>query len=122
MDLNILNKQVGDISVVALKGRIVLGEGSSSLRERIKNLVGNGKKKIVLNMANVTYIDSAGLGTLVAAHVSAKKEGTALLLSDLGNKFHEVLQVTRLLTIFSVYATEAEAIGSFALTSQAAGA
>jgi anti-sigma B factor antagonist len=122
MDLNILNKQVGDISVVALKGRIVLGEGSSSLRERIKNLVGNGKKKIVLNMANVTYIDSAGLGTLVAAHVSAKKEGTALLLSDLGNKFHEVLQVTRLLTIFSVYATEAEAIGSFAVTSQAAGA
>ena len=122
MDLNILNKQVGDISVVALKGRIVLGEGSSSLRERIKNLVGNGKKKIVLNMANVTYIDSAGLGTLVAAHVSAKKEGTALLLSDLGNKFHEVLQVTRLLTIFSVYTTEAEAIGSFAVTSQAAGA
>ena len=120
MDLNILNKQIGDVSVVALKGRIVLGEGSSALRERIKSLVGDGKKKIVLNMANVTYIDSAGLGTLVAAHISVKKQGTTLLLSDLGNKFHEVLQITRLLTVFSVYATEAEAISGFGVTAQAA--
>lgn len=120
MDLNILNKQVGDVSVVALKGRIVLGEGSSALRERIKSLVGDGKKKIVLNMANVTYIDSAGLGTLVAAHISVKKQGTTLLLSDLGNKFHEVLQITRLLTVFSVYATEAEAISSLEVTAKAA--
>ncbi len=120
MDLNILNKQIGDVSVVALKGRIVLGEGSSALRERIKSLVDDGKKKIVLNMANVTYIDSAGLGTLVAAHISVKKQGTTLLLSDLGNKFHEVLQITRLLTVFSVYATEAEAISSLKVTAQAA--
>src|SRR6202041_1217790 len=121
MDLNIANKQIGDVSVVALKGRIVLGEGSSALRERLKNLVEDGKKKIVLNMTNVTYIDSAGLGTLVAAHISAKKQGAALLLSDLGNKFHEVLQITRLLTVFNVYATEAEAISSFGVTSRAAG-
>jgi anti-sigma B factor antagonist len=120
MDLNILNKQIGDVSVVALKGRIVLGEGCSALRERIKSLVGDGKKKIVLNMANVTYIDSAGLGTLVAAHISVKKQGTTLLLSDLGNKFHEVLQITRLLTVFSVYATEAEAISSLKVTAHAA--
>jgi anti-sigma B factor antagonist len=120
MDLNISNKQVGDVSIVALKGRIVLGEGSSALRERIKSLVGDGKKKIVLNMENVTYIDSAGLGTLVAAHISAKKQGAALFLSDLGNKFHEVLQITRLLTVFNVYATEVEAISSFGGTSQAA--
>jgi anti-sigma B factor antagonist len=120
MDLNISNKQVGDVSVVALKGRIVLGEGSSALRERIKNLVRDGKKKIVLNMTNVTYIDSAGLGTLVAAHVSAKKEGTALLLSDLGTKFHEVMQVTRLLTVFNVFATEADAISGLAATKQTA--
>jgi anti-sigma B factor antagonist len=120
VDLNIVNKQVGDVSVVALKGRIVLGEGSSALRDRVKNLVEGGKKKIVLNMTNVTYIDSAGLGTLVAAHVSAKKEGAALLLSDLGTKFHEVMQVTRLLTVFNVFTTEAEAISSFGVTSQAA--
>jgi anti-sigma B factor antagonist len=120
MDLNISNKQIGDVSLVALKGRIVLGEGSSALRERVKNLVGDGKKKIVLNMTNVTYIDSAGLGALVAAHVSAKKEGAVLLLSDLGTKFHEVMQVTRLVTVFNVFATEAEAISSFGATSQAA--
>src|ERR1700722_445543 len=120
MYLNIANKQIGDVSVVSLKGRIVLGEGSSALRERIKSLVGDGKKKIVLNMANVTYIDSAGLGTLVAAHISVKKQGTTLLLSDLGNKFHEVLQITRLLTVFSVYATEAEAVSSLEVTAKAA--
>jgi anti-sigma B factor antagonist len=108
-----MNKQVGDISVVTLKGRIVLGEGSSSLRERIKSLVVDGKKKIVLNMANVTYIDSAGLGILVGAQVSAKNQGTALYLSDLGNKFHEVLQVTRLLTVFNVFPTEVQAISEF---------
>jgi|ERR1700743_1228362 anti-sigma B factor antagonist len=119
MDLNILNKQIGDISVVALKGRIVLGEGSSALRERIKNLVTDGRKKIVLNMANVTYIDSAGLGVLVAGHISAKKQGAALHLSDLGKKFHDVLQLTRLLTVFNVYTTETEAISSFGVTSKA---
>ena len=86
MDLNISNKQVGDVSVVALKGRIVLGEESSALRERVKNLVGDGKKKIVLNMTNVTYIDSAGLGALVAAHVSAKKEGSSASLVRFRNQ------------------------------------
>jgi anti-sigma B factor antagonist len=121
MKLNISTKQIGDVSVVALKGRILLGEESSSLRERIKSLIGDGKK-IVLNMANVTYIDSTGLGILVAAHVSAKKQGTALHLSDLGNKFHDLLQLTRLLAAFSVYATEAEAISSFGVTAQAANA
>jgi|SRR5580698_2779858 anti-sigma B factor antagonist len=120
MDLNISNKQVGDVSVVALKGRIVLGEGSSSLRERIKSLLVDGKKKVVLNMANVTYIDSAGLGALVAAHISAKKEGAVLLLSDLGTKFYEIMQVTRLLTVFNVFTAEAEAISSFDVTKQAA--
>ena len=122
MDLIIMNKQIGDVSVVTLKGRIVLGEESSAVRERVKNLVTDGKKKIVLNMANVTYIDSAGLGALVAAHISAKNQGTTLHLSDLGNKFHEVLQLTRLLTVFSVYPTEAEAVRSFGATSQGAGA
>jgi anti-sigma B factor antagonist len=120
MDLNISNKQVGDVSVVALKGRIVLGEGSSSLRERIKSLLVDGKKKVVLNLANVTYIDSAGLGALVAAHISANKEGAVLLLSDLGTKFYEIMQVTRLLTVFNVFTAEAEAISSFDVTKQAA--
>ena len=113
MTVIITNKETDGVSVVALDGRIVLGEESNSLRERVKTLIGEGKKKIVLNMANVKYIDSAGLGILVAAHVSAKNQGAAVHLSNLGNKFHDVLQLTRLLTVFSVYDSEAEAIGSF---------
>jgi anti-sigma B factor antagonist len=110
---NMTSREVDGVSVVALSGRIVLGEESSSLRERVKSLLAAGKKKIVLNMNNVTYIDSAGLGMLVAAHVSAKHEGAALHLSNLCTKFHDVLQLTRLLTVFSVYDSEAEAIRSF---------
>jgi anti-sigma B factor antagonist len=118
MNLNISTNQIGDVYVVALKGRILLGEESNSLRERVKSLICEAKK-IVLNMANVTYIDSTGLGILVAAHVSAKKQGTALHLSNLGHKFHDLLQLTRLLTVFSVYATEAEAVSSFGVLAQA---
>jgi anti-sigma B factor antagonist len=113
MTVSITNKEIAGVSVVALDGRIVLGEESNSLRERVKSLISAGKKKIVLNMTNVTYIDSAGLGMLVAAHVSAKSQGAALALSNLGNKFHDVLQLTRLLTVFSVYDTEADAVSSF---------
>jgi anti-sigma B factor antagonist len=117
MVVNTTNKEVDGISVVVLNGRIVLGEKSNVLRERVKSLVTEGKKTIVLNVANVTYIDSAGLGILVAAHVSAKNHGAALHLSNLGNKFHDVLQLTRLLTVFGVFDTEAEAISSFATPS-----
>ncbi|MGA2431329.1 MAG: STAS domain-containing protein [Candidatus Acidiferrum sp.] len=118
--MNITNKDIGGVSVVALDGRIVLGEESNSLRERVKALIAEGKKKIVLNMADVKYIDSAGLGILVAAHVSANKQGAALHLSNLGNKFHDVLQLTRLLTVFSVYDSEADAIRSFGPNTQTA--
>jgi len=107
------NREVDGVAVVALEGRIVLGEESNALRERIKSLLAANQKKIVLNMDNVTYIDSAGLGTLVAAHTSAKSQKAGLKLSNLGSKFQEVLQVTKLLTVFDVYDSEAAAIGSF---------
>jgi anti-sigma B factor antagonist len=113
MIVNMTSKQIGGVSVVALTGRIVLGQESSSLREKVKSLLDEGRKKIVLNMTDVTYIDSAGLGMLVAAHVSAKNQGAALHLSNLGNKFQDVLQLTRLFTVFNVYETEADAIRSF---------
>jgi anti-sigma B factor antagonist len=80
----------------------------------VKSLIADGKTKVVLNMANITFIDSAGLGTLVAAHHSAKSQGAALKLAHLGSKFQEVLQITKLLTVFDVYNTEAEAVASFA--------
>ncbi len=107
------NREVDGVAVVGLEGRIVLGEESNALRERVKSLLSNNKKKIVLNMDNVTYIDSAGLGTLVAAHHSAKSQGATLKLSNLGSKFQEVLQVTKLLTVFDVLPSEADAIRSF---------
>jgi anti-sigma B factor antagonist len=112
--LKMTNREVDGVSVVALDGRIVLGEESNALREKVKSLIAEGKKKVVLNMANITFIDSAGLGTLVAAHHSAKSQGAALKLAHLVSKFQEVLQITKLLTVFDVYNSEAEAVASFA--------
>ena len=113
MSVRMTNSEVDGVSVVELDGRVVLGEESNSLREKLKSLLAEGKKKIVLNMANIKYIDSAGLGTLVAAHLSAKTQGASVRLCHLGNKFHEVLQMTKLLTVFDVYDTEAAAVSSF---------
>jgi anti-sigma B factor antagonist len=111
--LKMTNREVDGVSVVALDGRIVLGEESNALREKVKSLLAEGKKKIVLNMDNITFIDSAGLGTLVAAHHSAKSQGASLRLCHLGSKFQEVLQITKLLTVFDVFDTEAAAVASF---------
>ena len=113
MALKISNRQVDGVGVVELAGRIVLGEESSAMREQIKGMLAAGQKKIVLNMNNVTYIDSAGLGALVAAHHSARTQGAALKLAHLGSKFQEILQVTKLLTVFEVHDTEAAAVRSF---------
>ncbi|HWY42472.1 MAG TPA: STAS domain-containing protein [Candidatus Sulfotelmatobacter sp.] len=113
MTVKMTNSEVDGVSVVRLDGRIVLGEESNSLREKLKSMLAEGKKKIVLDMADVKYIDSSGLGTLVAAHVSAKTQGASVRLCNLGKKFHEVMQLTKLLTVFDVYDTEAAALSSF---------
>jgi len=113
MSLRIANSEVDGVTVLELDGRIVLGEESNSLREKLKSLIAAGKTKIVLNVANTKYIDSTGLGTLVAAHVSAKTQGASVRLCHLGQKFHEVMQVTKLLTVFDVYETQAAAVSSF---------
>ena len=111
--LKMTNREVNGVSVVALDGRIVLGEESNALREKLKSLIAEGKKQIVLNMDNIKYIDSSGLGALVAAHCSAKTQGASLRLCHLGSKFQEVLQITKLLTVFEVCNTEAAAVASF---------
>jgi len=113
MTVRMTDREVDGVSVVELDGRIVLGEESNSFREKLKSLVAEGKKKIVLNMSEIKYIDSAGLGVLVAAHISAKNQGASVRLCHLGKKFHEVMQITKLLTVFDVYDTEATAISSF---------
>ena len=107
------NREVNGVEVVALDGRIVLGEESNALREKVKSMIAAGKKKIVLNMNNITFIDSAGLGTLVASHHSARTQGATMKLCHLGSKFQEVLQITKLLTVFDVSDTEAAAVASF---------
>lgn len=113
MALKMTNSEVDDTSIVALDGRIVLGEESQALRVELKSLAAEGKKKIILNMDNIKYIDSAGLGILVAAHICAKAQGASLKLSNLGRKFQEVLRLTKLLTVFDVYSTQAAAMASF---------
>jgi anti-sigma B factor antagonist len=113
MALKVADREADGVSVVVLEGRIVLGEESNALREKLKSLIAEGKKKIVVNMDNIKYIDSSGLGTLVAAHCSAKTRGASLRLCHLGSKFQEVLQITKLVTIFDVYDTEAAAVASF---------
>jgi anti-sigma B factor antagonist len=111
--LKMTDRVVDGVAVVALEGRIVLGEESNALREKVKSLLAAGQKEIVLNMSNVTYIDSSGLGTLVASHSSTRAQGASLKLSNLGAKFQEILQVTKLVTVFEVYPSEAAAIASF---------
>jgi len=111
--LKITNRDVNGVSVVALDGCIVLGKETNALREKLNSLIAQGEKKIVLNMDNIKYIDSSGLGTLVAAHCSAKTRGASLRLCHLGSKFQEVLRITKLVTIFDVYDTEAAVVASF---------
>jgi anti-sigma B factor antagonist len=111
--LRMTERDVSGVAVLDIEGRIVLGEESNSFREKVKSLLAAGKKNIVLNLAQVSYIDSAGLGTLVATFHSARSQGAALKLVNLGTKFKEVLQVTKLMTVFDTYDTEAAAIASF---------
>ena len=113
MTVRMTNSEKDAVSIVTLDGRIVLGEEGNSLLEKLRYLVAEGKKKIVLNMADIEYIGSARLGTLVAAHVSAKTQRASVRFCNLGKKFHEVLQLTKLLTVFDVYDTEAAAVSSF---------
>jgi len=113
MALKITNREVEGVSVVTLDGRIVLGDESNALRVKLKSLIAEGRKQIVLNMDNIKYIDRTALGILVAAHCSAKTQGASLRLCHLGSKFQEVLQITKLLTVFEVCDTEAAAVASF---------
>jgi anti-anti-sigma factor len=121
MALKMTDREVDGASVVALDGRIVMGDEGRALHEKLENLISEGKKRIVLNMNRIEYVDSSGLGTLVSAHLSAKNHGASLKLSNLGRKFQEVLQLTKLVTVFEVCDTEESAVASFSkLTDEAA--
>jgi len=114
MALKIKNHEVDGVAVLALEGRIMLGEETSTLREKVKTLLADGKKNILLNLSNVTRIDSSGLGALVTAYSSAKSVGASLRLCNLGSRLSEMLQVTKLYTVFEVSDTEAQAVRAMA--------
>lgn len=112
MQLKITTKFVDGILVAECNGRIVFGEESSLLREELKKIIPENKR-IVLNLAQVNYIDSGGLGTLVALHTTASNAGGTIKLANLTKRVGDLLQVTKLLTVFEVYDSEAAAIESF---------
>jgi anti-sigma B factor antagonist len=107
------NRQVDGVTVVDMSGRITLGEGSVVLRDTIRDLVGKGQKKILLNLGDVTYIDSSGIGELVSAFTAVRREGGELKLLNLTKKVHDLLQITKLYTVFDIKDDEAAAIQSF---------
>jgi anti-sigma B factor antagonist len=113
MPLAITEKDSGGITIVEISGRITLGDESQLLRTRIKELLSQGKTRLILDLAQVSYIDSAGLGTLVGGYTSAYNMGAIMKLANLTKKFHEQLNITKLVTIFDVYNTVEEALQSF---------
>jgi len=111
--LNIASREVDGVTVLDLSGRITLGEGSVQLREAVRELISKGSKTMLLNMGDVNYIDSSGLGELVSAYTTAKNQGAQVKLLNLSKKVKDVLQLTKLYTVFDVYEDEASAIASY---------
>jgi len=107
------NRQVDGVAVVDMSGRITLGEGSVVLRDTIRDLIGKGNKKILLNLGDVTYIDSSGIGELVSAFTAVRRENGELKLLNLTKKVHDLLQITKLYTVFDIKDDEAAAIKAF---------
>jgi anti-sigma B factor antagonist len=108
------SRQIDGVTVLDLSGRITLGEGSVILRDTIRDLIGRGQKKILLNLGDVTYIDSSGIGELVSAFTTVRNQGGELKLLNLTKKVHDLLQITKLYTVFDIKDDEATAIKSFA--------
>src|SRR5215470_9981619 len=113
VSINVSTRQVDEVTIVDLSGELKLGEGSSALRETVKDLLGKGEKKILLNLGNISHIDSSGIGELVSAFASVHNQGGELKLLHLTKKIHDVLQIMKLYTVFQVMDDEAGAIASF---------
>ena len=113
MSVKLNARQVGDVTVLDAAGRITLGEGSSAFRDKIKELTVAGNKKILINMADVSYIDSSGIGELVSGFTTVTNSGGSLKLLNLGKRIQDLLQITKLYTVFETFEDEAAAIRSF---------
>ncbi|MEJ7700764.1 MAG: STAS domain-containing protein [Pyrinomonadaceae bacterium] len=112
-ELNLTERQAGDVTILDMNGKVTLGEGSVALRTAVRRLLGDGKKKILLNLGSVGYIDSSGIGELVSSFTAVNKENGTLKLLNLTQKIQDLLAITKLLTVFDVYDSESDALSSF---------
>ena len=113
MSVKLTTRQVGDVTVIDTAGRITLGEGASTLRDSIRDLSAKGNKKVLLNLAEVSYIDSSGIGEMVSGFTTITNGGGQLKLLGLSKRVKDLLQITKLYTVFEAFDDEAEAIRSF---------
>ena len=114
MSVKVTTRQVGDVIVADVTGRLTLGEASSTFREALSGIVKSGHKKVLLNLGGVSYLDSSGIGELVAGYTTLSNAGGKLKLVNLTEKVQNPLQTTKLYTVFDIYKDEATAVRSFA--------
>ena len=112
-ELDVKERQAGDVTILDMTGEVRIGEGAISLRDSIRNLADQGKKKVLLNLAGVKYMDSTGVGELIANYTTIKRQGGQLKLLNLTDRIQNLLVITKLLTVFDSYDNEAEALKSF---------
>ncbi len=111
--MNVNTRQAGDVTILDLKGKITIGSGDVALRQAIQEVMTSGAAKVLINMADVTTIDSSGIGELVSAYTTATNRGARLKLINLPAKVTDILTITQLITVFDVYDSEAEGVASF---------
>jgi anti-sigma B factor antagonist len=116
--MQIEERTVGDVVVLDLKGRITLGEGDQLLKDKVNSLVNQGRKRIILNLAGVPYIDSAGLGEIVGSYTTVSRQDGSLKLLNLTKKITDLLAITKLLTVFETFDSEDEAVRSFSASAK----
>jgi anti-sigma B factor antagonist len=111
--MQISERRVGDVVIVDVSGKITLGDGDAALKDKMRSLVQQGQKKLLLNLGDVSYVDSAGLGEIVQAYATVNKNGGTLKLLNLTKRIKDLLSITKLLTVFETFDSEAEAVTSF---------
>lgn len=119
MSLKLTTHQKGEVIVVVVSGKLTMGEGTSTLRTKIRELVASGSRRIVLNMADVSYMDSSGMGELIAAHTTVTTAGGEIKLLNLAKRVHDLLKLTKLYTVFEAFEDEALAVNSFSMAKPA---
>lgn len=112
-NLVIKDRQVGEVTILDLSGKITIGEGSVQLREAVRKLLDDGKKKLLLNLGDVSYVDSSGIGELVSSYTTTNNNGGQLKLLNQTKKIHDLLTITKLLTVFETFDNEGNAVASF---------